>query len=131
MKALISTHQGVLYDEEIDYIVVHNQDGEFAMLKDHVPVVCVINEGYVRFVLVQNLMVVYIYISQGILDFHDNFVRVLAQEAQAGYSLEEAYKGLHYARDERRKSNRRENVDFTTKEKEIRDNIKISKAGNL
>ena len=31
MKIIVSTHQGVLYNEEIDYVVVHSDtDGEYA-----------------------------------------------------------------------------------------------------
>ena len=33
MKVVVSTHQGVLYDEEVEYFVVHDQeDGEYAVL---------------------------------------------------------------------------------------------------
>ena len=35
MKIIVSTHQGKLYDEEVDYVVVNNnEDGEFAIMKN-------------------------------------------------------------------------------------------------
>ncbi|MBS1477084.1 MAG: F0F1 ATP synthase subunit epsilon, partial [Acholeplasmatales bacterium] len=42
MKISVSTHQGKLYDDEITYAVIKNADGEFAIMKNHVPLVCVI-----------------------------------------------------------------------------------------
>jgi F-type H+-transporting ATPase subunit epsilon len=131
MRAVISTHQGVLYDEEIDYIVVRNQDGEFAMLKDHVPLICVISEGYVRFVISNPLTDIFIIINNGVLDFHDNNVSILAQEAAAGYTLEEATINMETQLFERRKENKQENIDFTVKENELRENLKKAKAGDL
>ena len=51
MRICVSTHQGKLYDDEITYAVVKNEDGEFAIMKDHVPIVCVIPKGYVKLVV--------------------------------------------------------------------------------
>ena len=34
MKVVVSTHQGILYNEEVQYIVVKNTDGEFAILNN-------------------------------------------------------------------------------------------------
>ena len=51
MNVVVSTHQGVLYNEEVDYVVVHSDtDGEYACLKDHVPVISVMDTGYIKLV---------------------------------------------------------------------------------
>lgn len=129
MKIIVSTHQGNLYNEEVDYVVVKNNDGEFAILKNHVPVVAVINEGYVK--LVRGNEEYYVVIISGILEFHDDNVNVLAQEAHIGYNHESARNHLDEFRKERLDKNRKEQVDLTQKEKELREHLRNSKAGQL
>ena len=129
MKLIVSTHQGVLYDAEVDYVVVHNSDGEFAILKEHVPVIAVLDVGYIK--LVQNTEEHYVAITNGILEFHDNIASVLAQEAHMGKSKEEAKTQLEDFRKELLNQNRKEQVDFTQKEKELREHLRNSKAGQL
>ena len=108
MKIVVSTHQGVLYNEEIDYVVVHDQDdGEYAIMQNHIPVV------------------------SGILEFHDNFCTVTVQEAQAGRSPESTRVHLAEIRKERLEKNRKESTDFAEKEKELREHIKKARAGEL
>ena len=130
MKIVVSTHQGVLYNEEIDYVVVHDQDdGEYAIMQNHIPVVSVMEEGYLK--LVKGNDELYILIVSGILEFHDNFCTVTVQEAQAGRSPESTRVHLAEIRKERLEQNKKEAVDFTQKEKELRDNIRKSGAGSL
>lgn len=129
MKIIVSTHQGQLYNEEVDYVVIHNQDGEFAILKDHIPVIAVINEGYVK--LVRDQDEYYVVIVSGILESHDNVVSVLAQEAHIGKDKDSAKAHLESIRQERLDKNRKEQVDLTQKEKELRDHLRTTKAGQL
>ena len=130
MKVIVSTHQGVIYDEEVDYIVVHDQnDGEYAMLSNHIPVVSVLDSGHIK--LVKDNESLYIALLSGIVEFHDNTATVLVQEAQAGKTLESAKEHLLDLRKERLDKNRQESSDFTKMEKELADNIKKSKTGSL
>lgn len=130
MKVVVSTHQGIIYDEEVDYIVVHDQnDGEYAMLNNHVPVVSVLESGFIKLVKGEDSL--YIALLSGIVEFHDNFATVLVQEAHAGRTLESAKEHLLDIRKERLDKNRKESSDFTRMEKELRDNIAKSKAGSL
>ena len=50
MKIVVSTHQGTLYNEEIDYFTVHKSDGDFGVMENHIPVIAVMDEGYVKIV---------------------------------------------------------------------------------
>lgn len=130
MKIIISTHQGNLYNEEVDYIVVHNSIcGEFGIMHNHVPVVAVIDEGYVK--LVRDNDEFYVVIINGILEFHDNIATVLAQEAQIGVSYDSAKNHLNEIRKEQLEKNRKDTADFTQKEKELRDHLKNVNAGSL
>lgn len=129
MRIVFSTHQGILYNEEVDYIVVHNSDGEFAILKEHIPVIAVIDEGYVKLVRAQDQY--FVAVMNGILEFHNNEASVLAQEAHIGKDKESAKAHLDEFRKERLEQNRKEQVDFTQKEKELRGHLRNSKAGQL
>ena len=130
MKIVVSTHQGKLYDEEIDYVVIHSDDdGEYAIMKDHVPVVSVMNEGFIK--LVRGNDEIYVIVISAILEYHDNYISVIAQEAQAGSTQESTRKHLLELRKERLEKNKQETADLTLKEKELREHIKKSGAGKL
>ena len=129
MKIVVSTHQGTLYNEEIDYFTVHKNDGDFGVMKDHIPVIAVMDEGYVKIVRGQDEY--FIVVINGILDYHDNLATILVQEAHIGRDAESAKKHLLEVRRLRLEKNRKESVDLTQKEKELRENISKSKAGNL
>ena len=130
MNVIVSTHQGVLYNEEVDYVVVHSDaDGEYAVLKDHVPVISVMDTGYVK--LVKDKDEFYVVIQSGIFEFKDNLAQVLVQEAIVGRTAASARENLAKIRKERLERNRKESTDFTQMEKELRENIKKSGAGQL
>lgn len=129
MKICVSTHQGKLYDDEITYAVVKNADGEFAIMKNHMPLVCVIPNGYVK--LVVERQEVYLALINGMLEFKDNIINVIAQGAHIGYSKDSALEHLQSVRNERLELNRKANVELTQKEKELIESIRMSKAGNL
>lgn len=129
MKIAISTHQGTLYNDIVDYIVVKNQDGEFAIMEDHVSIVSVIEEGYVKLVLGNNQAFVALF--NGFLEFHKNQVMVLAQEAHIGNTAESAKNHIEALRNQRLESNRKETADFTQMERELRENLRNAKAGSL
>ncbi|MBQ3253271.1 MAG: F0F1 ATP synthase subunit epsilon [Acholeplasmatales bacterium] len=130
MRIVVSTHQGNLYDEEVDYIVVHSDsDGAFGIMENHVPVVSIIDEGYVK--LVRGTDEYYIVIISGVLEFHNNMAVVLVQEAHIGQTPEYAKKYLEEIRKERLEKNRQETADFTQKERELREHLKNANAGSL
>lgn len=129
MKIVISTHQGKLYQEEVEYVVVRSSDGEYAILENHIPVISVIEEGYVK--LVRGEDEYYVMIISGILEFSNNHISVLAQEAHIGKDVASAKAHLEEFRKERLEKNRKEQVDFTQKEKELREHLRTTKAGQL
>ncbi len=130
MRIVVSTHQGNLYDEEVDYVVVHSDsDGEYAVMKDHVPVISVMDTGFIK--LVKGNDEFYVVIVSGIFEFHDDFATILVQEAHIGRSAESAKAHLEEIRKERLEKNRQESADFTQKEQELRENLKRAQAGKL
>ena len=130
MEIVVSTHNGNLYNEEVDYVVVHSSsDGEYAVMKDHVPVMSVMDTGYVK--LVKGNDEFFVVLQSAIFEYKDNLAQVLVQEAMIGRTYESAKEHLLAARKERIEKNKKESVDFTQKEKELRENIKKSGAGSL
>lgn len=129
MKFLVSTHQGQLYDEELDYIIVHLSDNEFAILKDHIPLVCVIPDGYIKMVLGTEEL--YLALSNGFLEFKNNVVTIIAQEAHVGKSEQSAREQLEQIRKDRLELNRKDEGDFTKQELDLAENLKKAKAGSI
>lgn len=129
MKFLVSTHQGKIYDEELDYVIVHTKNNEFALMKDHLPLVFVISDGYVK--MIRDKDTLYLSVSNGILEYKNNVITIIAQEAHVGQTEESAKKHLEQLRAARLEINRKESADFTKQESELLDNLKNAKAGNL
>lgn len=129
MKFIVSTHQGRLYDEELDYIVVRTTDDEFAIMKNHIPLVSVISDGYVKMVREEDIF--FLALTNGILEYKNNVITIIAQEAHIGRSEEAAKANLLSIRKDRLETNRKAQADFTKQESDLLENIKGSKAGNL
>ena len=129
MRFFVSTHRGKLYDEELDHIIVHMVDNEFAILKDHIPLVCVIPYGYIKMVLGNDVL--YLALSNGVLEFKNNVATIIAQEAHAGKSEDSARDHLNAIRKERLELNRKDQGDFTKQESDLLDNLKKARAGRL
>lgn len=129
MKIIVSTHQGQLYNEEVDYVVVHNQDGEFAIMTNCLPIISVISLGYIK--LVRDKMEYYVVVINGVLEYKENTINVLSGEAHIGESSESALAHLNAVRKERLEENKRKNVVNTEMEHDLAENIKKSRAGHL
>ena len=130
MKIVISTHKGVKYNDEIEYFVIKNDEGEFAILKDHTPVISVISSGYVKINRGGDVEYYYVLIN-ALLEFSNNNATILAQEAINGETLEKARASLEQIRKERIDQIKRSNTDYTKLEQDLKKNIKASKAGRL
>jgi len=126
IKINVVTPLGVLFEEEVEMIVFRNTEGEQAILESHIPVVVTLNPGYVR--LKRNGETLYVTVVGGFLEFSNNIVTVIAQEAEVGRDHENALKHLEDLRKKRLEENRKRNIDFTRAEREIKEEIKKIKA---
>jgi F-type H+-transporting ATPase subunit epsilon len=126
----VVTPRGELYKEEIDYVVVTSKmNGEFAIMKNHIPIISTIDTGYVK--IVRGEKELYTVVLNGVVEFQNNICNVIAQEAHVGMNKVSAMDHLNTVRKERIEENKRRNVDFLLAEKELKKGIKESKAGNL
>ena len=130
MKISVVTPHGELYNEDIDYVVVSSKmNGEFAILKDHIPIISSVDTGYVK--MVQGEKELFTVIINGVVEHSNNIINVIAQEAHVGLSKESAMDHLNTVREERIAENKRRNVDFAKAERELKKNVKDAKAGKL
>ncbi len=130
MKINVVTPQGELYNENIDYVVVWSKmNGEFAIMKDHIPIISTIDTGYVT--MVRGEQRLYTVIINGVVEHQNNIINVIAQEAHVGLSRESAMKHLDTVRKERMEENKRRNIELLEAERELKKNVKTAKAGKL
>ncbi len=126
----VVTPQGEVVNQKCTGIMVSGDNGEYAILKDRVPIISTINDGYIK-VTTDAKNDLYVAILHGLVEYSNNFITILAQHALAGENLEEIEKlqdeQVKALKEERRKTR----VDSTKLEKELRDNIKKSRAGEL
>lgn len=127
MKLTVITPSGVLYDETLDYIVISSKNnGDFAILENHAPIISTIDIGYIK--MVKDQKHVFTVVINGVLEQLDNFVTVVAQEAHVGLNKDSAMDHLNAVRQERIEENRRRTMDFLKAERELKRNIKEAKA---
>jgi F-type H+-transporting ATPase subunit epsilon len=128
MKISVVTPHGELYNEDIDYVVVSSKmNGEYAILKDHIPIISSIDTGYVK--MIRGEKELFTVVINGVVEHSNNIVNVIAQEAHVGLSKDSAMDHLNTVREERLAENKRRNVDFAKAERELKQNIKKAKAG--
>jgi|SRR5690554_1950078 len=128
IKINVVTPEGKLFEEEASILIIRNNDGEQAIMTDHIPVVIAINPGYVR--LVKDDKTLYVTIVGGFLEFSNNIANVICQEAEVGRDHENALKHLADLRKQRLDENRQKNIDFTKAERDLREQIKKINASN-
>jgi F-type H+-transporting ATPase subunit epsilon len=104
-------------------------NGEFAIMKDHIPIISSVDIGYVK--MVRDTKELYTVIINGVVEHNNNIINVIAQEAHVGLSKDSALEHLNTVREERIRENKRRNVDFAKAERELKKNVKDAKAGNL
>lgn len=127
MKLTVITPSGVLYNEEVDYIVVSSKNnGDFAILENHAPIISTIDVGYLK--LVKDQKTVFTVVINGVLEQQDNYINVIAQEAHVGLNKDSAMEHLNAVRKERLEENRRRTMDFLKAEKELKKSIKEAQA---
>lgn len=127
MKYILITLEGVKNEKEINYAVITNQDGELAILKNHIPIVLSMEKGHIR--LMEDNDISFVYIEQGVVKFSNNILEVLSVEAFQAKTLEEATSGFMKDREFKIEEEKKANVDFSKQERELRENIAKSRAG--
>lgn len=129
MKLSIVTPKGKGFEKEVEYIVVNGDNGELAILKNHVPIVVSIRDGYIKHVCEKEE--VYHVVCGGLLEFSNDEVTVIAQETTDGKTLDEANAKLDEIRKNQKEANRQFAMDFSKMERDLALNLKEIQASKL
>ncbi len=128
MKLTVSTPNGVIYESDVDHIVCKGQDGEFAIYKDHIAIVSIIHEGYIKAV---NSSDEFVAITSGVLEFNNNVCTVLAQAGFRGKTYQEAVNKKDSYNDQRDQENKKKIAELALAETELKKQIKKTGAGKV
>ncbi|MBN2540168.1 MAG: F0F1 ATP synthase subunit epsilon [Bacilli bacterium] len=130
MNIVIVTPDGELYNEEVTSVIVssHN-NGDYEILKDHLPIISTIDTGYIK--MEMEKMVYYVVVINGVVEQIHNKITVIAQDAFIGESKEKAFDNLNAIRLARTEENKKRNIELELAEKELKRQIKMTGAGQL
>ena len=88
MRLKIITHEEVVFDAEVDEIYTRGVDGEFGILKDHIPVMAALDIGVTK---VKKGDEAKSYTTMGgVLQFKDNECIILTTTAECGDDIDVA-----------------------------------------
>lgn len=107
MKLKIITQERVVFDEEVDEIYTKGIDGEFGILKGHIPIMSALAIGVTR--VTQGKDIKTFTTMGGILQFKDEECLILTTLAEPGEEIDEARarEALERARRNLREANAR------------------------
>ena len=86
MHLKIITHDKVIFDEDVTEIYSRGTDGEFGILKNHVPVMTALDIGVTK--AVQNSEIKMFTTMGGIFQFKDNNALILTDIAETGDDID-------------------------------------------
>jgi len=125
----VLTQQGVSYKDEAEFSLIQNEQGQIGILNDHIPIIVHIGKGYLKFAKGKDLS--FLVVEQAIVEFKNNHLKILALEAQMGQTLEKAQLAFDKVKKEKLEKTKKENVDFSKQERELKEAIRKSRAGQL
>lgn len=86
MHLKIITHENIVFDEDVDEIYSKGENGEFGVLKDHIPFMSALDIGVTKIVKdgkVKNFTTI-----GGVFQFKDDQALILTQAAEDGSSID-------------------------------------------
>lgn len=88
MRLKIITHEKVVFDEDVEEIYTRGTDGEFGILKNHVPIMSALDIGVTK--VIQNGQSVSFTTMGGVLQFKDDECIILTTTAERGDQIDVA-----------------------------------------
>lgn len=86
MHLKIITHERVVFDQDVDEIYTKGVDGEFGILKGHIPIMAALDIGVTKIVYEQNVK--FFTTMGGVLQFKDGECIILTTTAEAGDEID-------------------------------------------
>lgn len=109
MHLKIITHEQVIFDEDVDEIYSKGTDGEFGVLKDHVPFMSALDIGVTK--VVQANKVKYFTTMGGVFQFKDDVATILTTVGECGDNIDVARAKESKARAEARLADAKADLD--------------------
>ena len=130
MKIKVILHNKTLLEKDCVYLLFKNEDGEVGILKDHVPIILLGKNGFLK-IKYESKIEEYISYKNGIFKFYKNEAILLASIATKANSIIKSDNLLNEMLLKKKKNNQKEQIDFSKLEKELLENIKKGKAGSV
>lgn len=117
MTIRVVTPDKLVFDGEADRIFARGIDGDFAVLRNHIPMMTPLGVGELRVELSGQTS--YIAIDNGIFEVSNNHVNVLSNDAMMAEDIDLARAKMDLERSERQKQNAKTREDLIKSEMEI------------
>jgi F-type H+-transporting ATPase subunit epsilon len=109
MHLKIITHENIVFDEDVDEIYSKALNGEFGVLKDHIPFMNTLDIAVTK--VVQGQKNRYFSVIGGIFQFKNNEALILTQAAEEGQNIDVVRAEEAQKRAEARLNSNQEDVD--------------------
>ena len=86
MQLKIITHERIVFDGEVDELVIHSKTGQMGILKDHVPMTTVLEVGVTK--ARQGEKERYFATMGGVFQFKDNVATILTDVCEDGCDID-------------------------------------------
>lgn len=87
MRLKIITHEKTVFDDEIEAVYITGLDGEYGILKDHVPFMTTLDIGVTR--IVQSDKTQYFTVMGGVFQFKDEEALILTHISENADNIDE------------------------------------------
>lgn len=86
MQLKIITHERVVFNDEVDEIVIQAQTGQIGILKNHIPLTTVLDVGVTK--VKQGDKIKYFATMGGVFQFKDNYATILTDVCEDGCNID-------------------------------------------
>lgn len=109
MNLKIITHEKIVFDSEIDELVIHTTSGQIGILKDHIPITTSLEVGVTKAKIGDKYR--YFATMGGVFQFRDNQATILTDVCEDGNDIDVARANAAKERAEARLKEADANID--------------------
>ena len=109
MQLKIITHEKIVFDSEIDELVIHTTSGQIGILKDHIPITTSLEVGVTKAKIGDKYR--YFATMGGVFQFRDNKATILTDVCEDGSDIDVARANAAKERAEARLKESDANID--------------------
>ena len=126
---VIYSPKGIEFTGQFNHIQINDQkSGSFGVLSGHIPIISIINNGYVALF---NEKEYYVALTGAVFKLNQDKATIVSEMIAFGDSVTEAKNNLKELLEKRKSENKKRNVELALAENELKKQIKKTKAGSL